>query len=407
MVRSFSYDSTGNRAGSGYVYAPGNRLLATPTDTLTYDASGNVTWWSVKATGDYKTFTWDPEDRLTEVTLHANEAQTPYRTVTFAYDGVGRRVKKVVSGDQSKTVRYVLDGSELLAELDEQGSWTRRYTPHPTRVDRMLALRDSSGATYFLHRDHVGNVVTITDSAGAVVTAYRYDGFGRHTAIAQSYQSPLLWQAREHDHEIGLYYFRARYYSQEVGRFLSEDPLRTPAVNNLYLFTGNDPVNFRDPFGLTCDDIDDEDEQEACKKEEELRWLVEMALKTGNPWFLEIIFSKFAEFVVFGIYSTPDAFCIFDSVRELGCGRWDYGKHTGNGALGNYVFGYVGRGIGIPTWVLENYGGAVEWYSDFVRIARGREGQGSGFPVFVRPFGDGADDNAQIRRGAEDRGRRD
>jgi RHS repeat-associated protein len=32
---------------------------------------------------------------------------------------------------------------------------------------------------------------------------------------------------REWDPEIGLYYYRSRYYSAESGRFLSEDPIGT------------------------------------------------------------------------------------------------------------------------------------------------------------------------------------
>jgi uncharacterized protein RhaS with RHS repeats len=43
---------------------------------------------------------------------------------------------------------------------------------------------------------------------------------------------------------------RARYYDPELARFISEDPIGIGGGMNLYAFAGNNPVNFRDPYGL-------------------------------------------------------------------------------------------------------------------------------------------------------------
>jgi RHS repeat-associated protein len=62
----------------------------------------------------------------------------------------------------------------------------------------------------------------------------------------------FLFSGREFDTETGLYYFRTRYYDPNLGRFISIDPLSL--VNgefNAYLLASNDPINGRDPIGLT------------------------------------------------------------------------------------------------------------------------------------------------------------
>jgi len=48
----------------------------------------------------------------------------------------------------------------------------------------------------------------------------------------------------------GLYYYRARYYDSEVGRFLSEDPIGFQAGVNFYAYVNNNPLRFNDPSGL-------------------------------------------------------------------------------------------------------------------------------------------------------------
>jgi RHS repeat-associated protein len=45
-------------------------------------------------------------------------------------------------------------------------------------------------------------------------------------------------------------YYRARYYDQSIGRFVSEDPSGFSAGINYYRYVRNDVVNFRDPAGL-------------------------------------------------------------------------------------------------------------------------------------------------------------
>ncbi len=58
-----------------------------------------------------------------------------------------------------------------------------------------------------------------------------------------------LFTGREFDKEIGLYYYRVRYYSAELGRFISRDPIGQVDDINLYSYVGNNSVMFVDSMG--------------------------------------------------------------------------------------------------------------------------------------------------------------
>jgi RHS repeat-associated protein len=98
------------------------------------------------------------------------------------------------------------------------------------------------------------NAVAYKESAnsdGDVSTQYNYSPFGVTQVMGTDVSQPFRFTGREWDAETGLYYYRARYYSPEMGRFVSEDPIRFAGGDvNWYRYVGNNSVNNVDPLGL-------------------------------------------------------------------------------------------------------------------------------------------------------------
>jgi RHS repeat-associated protein len=105
--------------------------------------------------------------------------------------------------------------------------------------------------------DHLGSVVQVTNSAGAVTAASEYDPWGDRPAGAST--SGWAFTGRDWDPETQLHYYRARYYDARLGRFLSEDPLplfrRRLEEMNGYAYVSNSPIGYVDPYGLQARQI--------------------------------------------------------------------------------------------------------------------------------------------------------
>ena len=56
---------------------------------------------------------------------------------------------------------------------------------------------------------------------------------------------------KAYDQAINLYYYRARYYDPEIGRFISEDPIGFQGGINFYAYCNDNPINCNDPEGKT------------------------------------------------------------------------------------------------------------------------------------------------------------
>jgi len=62
-----------------------------------------------------------------------------------------------------------------------------------------------------------------------------------------------MFTGREWIAEVGLYDYRNRVYSADLGRFIQSDPIRFVAGDvNIYRYCFNRPSNLTDPCRLDC-----------------------------------------------------------------------------------------------------------------------------------------------------------
>jgi RHS repeat-associated protein len=234
---SYSYDAVGNRLSSLGVnsdqYNASNELTSSSLGSYTYDANGNNL-----SAPQGRSFTWDFENRLVQAT------NPGVGTTTFKYDPFGRRIQKA---GPLGTTNFVYDSDTLVQELDAAGGVLTKYT-QALNVDQPLAEFRSEVTDYY-QTDALGSVTSLTNGSGTVAASYTYNAFGNLSGSTGSVMNAFRYTGREFDTEIGVYYYRARYYDQTSGRFVGEDPEQFGGGANFYSYVQNDPNDLTDPFG--------------------------------------------------------------------------------------------------------------------------------------------------------------
>ncbi len=228
--------------------------LASELINPTYDKNGNLT-----ADGA-ATYSWDALNRLVGA---GSVAQ-------YVYDALNRRIRKTVSG---AVTDCVYSGWQCVEDRDVSNSPSVQYL-WGIYLDEIIQQMNiaaingfAAGALLYPLQDLLYRTTGLADSSGTVLEAYDTDAYGntlifRSSPPAQIVFSdsdpqvsvptcPFIFTGQRFDTETGLYYYKRRYYSPVLGRFLSRDPIGRPTGSaSLYWYVAGSPVQRFDPFGL-------------------------------------------------------------------------------------------------------------------------------------------------------------
>ncbi len=133
------------------------------------------------------------------------------------------------------TTVYVLEGAQVVQEYDN-GTLGNSYAYGPY-VDEPCALINKHNEKSYYHTGSLYSVEAMTDENGNVVESYSYDSYGKtyiydpaNSLIDKSLVGNTYgFTGRRLDKEVDLYFFRARYYDVDLGRFIGRDNSTTKA----------------------------------------------------------------------------------------------------------------------------------------------------------------------------------
>jgi RHS repeat-associated protein len=241
---TYDYDAWGNLVHKNQVSgktsgeffqqsANGNNRIA----GYCHDAGGNLTNQGACGTA---TYAYDAENRISST-----------GGVTYTYDGDGKRVQK------SNGTLYWGDGP--LAESDLNGNFLRNFIFFG---GKRIARKDGSGnVVHYYFADNLGTADVVTSAIGTIENESDYYPWGGEQVITSTLANQnYKFTGKERDSESGLDYFGARFYANQMGRWMSPDwaakPTAVPYAEfgdpqslNLYGYVRNNPMSTADADG--------------------------------------------------------------------------------------------------------------------------------------------------------------
>jgi len=243
-------------------------------------------------------YTYNAWNRL--VGVYCGDSTNNPQIATLKYDGLGRRISKVIDNRADQGGQWVYDdptwsrvtmvyeyyynGQSLIETRNGSNQALKQHVWGLTYIDELLQIginyNPSTDNTcldepYYALQDANFNVLGIVDTNGDLDERYEYTPYGQRTIYTDASgddnlcMAPILESQRKtvdlstaaygicdighqglmHDKEFGLIYNRARYLSPKLGRFLQRDPMGYVDGMNLYEYVGSGPVTYLDPPG--------------------------------------------------------------------------------------------------------------------------------------------------------------
>ena len=244
MQTSSEYDSTGN-----YVTSETNEQGS--TTKYSYDANGNPLTYR-----DGMSMTWKNGRQLTTLT----NGDT---SISYGYDSDSVRTTKTVNGVK---YTYAYLNGQLLYETHGDAKFYYSYDANGILYNVRYTLTDGGTEySYYYTHNSRGDIVGIYNGAGELKAHYEYDAWGNVISITDNNGNvitnpnhignlnPFRYRGYYQDTETGLYYLMSRYYDAVTHRFINADGYFQSGGSildaNTFAYCGNNPVNLSDPNG--------------------------------------------------------------------------------------------------------------------------------------------------------------
>ena len=242
-------------------YLGGGRLEQDGEWHCEYDADGNLTerylgtgrWLDGKK--DRWRYRWNADGSLAKV------IRPDKREVEFTYDALGRRLSKSFG---TTVTRWVWNGNVPLHQWKQHREYSvveDRWNTDTERRDMTVWLFDEEsfvpvamikeGRSYSILTDQLGTPTEAYDAEGNEVWSRVLDMDGNVIGeTGNKGMVPFLFQGQYYDRETGLAYNRFRYYSPQMGMYVSQDPIGLAGgILNLYGYVSDTNISC-DYFGL-------------------------------------------------------------------------------------------------------------------------------------------------------------
>ncbi|OJX39882.1 MAG: hypothetical protein BGO78_13995 [Chloroflexi bacterium 44-23] len=169
--------------------------------------------------------------------------------IIYTYDGDGNLVKSEIG----EVTTYYPSQYYEKRMVDEEQTIFKYYFVGSARI----AVREN-GTLSWLLSDHLGSTSGTVNAAGALVSTMKYTAFGETRGTGSS-TTDYRYTGQREEEEIGLYFYKARFYDPALARFVQADTL-IPIVNNVldwdrYAYTNNNPAKYTDSSGHCIDGV--------------------------------------------------------------------------------------------------------------------------------------------------------
>ena len=250
------------------MYLRGGKLEQSGEWRFVYDRDGQLVekykgsgkWWDSKS--ERWRYIWNQNGTLKEVRPPGGEDFA--FDALFTYDALGRRLSKDAIG----ITCWLWNGNVPLhewtpnrrrneqGEIEEYQKDLRTWLFEEESFVPLALFQDDKA--YSIVTDHLGTPVEAYNEQGEEVWYRRLDMNGKvieersmnYTSYKDYIKIPFLFQGQYYDEEIKLAYNRFRYYDPQMGRYISEDPIRF-ASGKIALFAYvSDTNGWLDVFGL-------------------------------------------------------------------------------------------------------------------------------------------------------------